>query len=406
MPEGANASPVQVDEREAAAGGQSRLKLPPLKDFGFYQRRKHDKWREVPAPEPALEGPVADSHAHIHMLPDPAWELARCAANGVDYACMIVDPSEDGSRPFDELEAWEAQGARLLADFSVSPQQLPQEPSCGHFESASGALLQEKASEMSAFDNVDSSDNLRKQGVDRGDDVPKAVSLTGSGQKPTRVRVAVGVHPHNAKLYDGAMEEVLRRRLADPRVGALGEIGLDYHYDLSPRDVQRRVFRRQVEVAQELGLPIALHLRGGDDPLADNAHAEAFAILREMGALGPRTLLHCCSLAPDELEPWIKADCFIAYGGALTFKNANAAREGARLVPEERLMVETDAPYMTPEPMRGAACTPAHVVFTASALAEARGVAPGAQRRAFLKRVHENTVGFYDGIQPTGGNEE
>lgn len=299
-----------------------RLKMPPERGFGFYQRRKHDKWREVAAPSPALEAPVADSHAHVHMLPDPAWEFARCAANGVRFVCMIVDPSEDGARPFDMLDEW-------------------------------------------------------REGAD------------------VEVRIAAGVHPHNAKLYDDAMERVLCDRLADPRVAALGEIGLDFHYDLSPRDTQRAVFRRQVEIAQERGLPIALHLRGGEDPQADNAHREAFEILSEMNALGPRTLLHCCALPPDELLPWVQADCYIAYGGALTFKNAEAAREGARLVPTERLLLETDAPYMTPEPMRGAACTPAHVVFTAAALAELRGTAPGDSRRAFLQQLYDNTLSFY-----------
>ena len=311
-----------------------RLKMPPERDFGFYQRRKHDKWREVSAPEPALEAAVADSHAHIHMLPDPAWELVRCAMNGVDFVCEICDPSEDGTRPFDELDEWlEAAAAGLAA--------------------------------------------------------------AGRGAEAPNVRIAVGVHPHNAKLYDEAIEGQLLGLLRDPRVAALGEIGLDYHYDLSPRDVQRRVFRRQIEIAQELELPIALHLRGGEDPQADDAHAEAFAILREMGALGPRTLLHCCALPPDEIAPWVEADCYIAFGGALTFKSADAAREGARLVPVERLMLETDSPYMTPEPMRGAACTPAHVVFTAACLAEVRGVAPGAQRKAFLEQLNANTLAFY-----------
>ena len=110
-----------------------RLKMPPERDFGFYQRRKHDKWRAVEPP--ALEGPVADSHAHIHMLPDPAWELARCAANGVDFVCTITDPSEDGTRPFDELDSW-------------------------------------------------------REGA--GTDVD--------------ARIAVGVHPHNAKLYDEGVD--------------------------------------------------------------------------------------------------------------------------------------------------------------------------------------------------------
>ncbi len=296
-----------------------RLKLPPERDFGFYQRRKHDKWREVPAPEPALEAPVADSHAHVHMLPDPAWELARCAANGVDFICEICDPSED--------------------------------------------------------------------------DPSKVLEIGAPGS--CAVRFAIGVHPHNAKLYDDGVEALLLELLRDPRVGALGEVGLDYHYDLSPRDMQRRVFERQIEIAQELDLPIALHLRGGEDPQADNAHAEAFAILRDRDALGPRTLLHCCALPPDELAPWIEADCFIAYGGAVTFKSADAAREGARMVPVERLLLETDSPYMAPEPMRGAACTPAHVIFTAARLAEVRGIVPGDSRKAFLEQVHANTLSFY-----------
>ena len=296
-----------------------RLKLPPERDFGFYQRRKHDKWRAVAPPAPALEAPVADSHAHIHMLPDPAWELERCAANGVDFVCEICDPSEDDH----------------AAIFAI------------------------------------------------GD----------SGE--CALRFAVGVHPHNAKLYSDAIEGVLLELLGDARVVALGEIGLDYHYDLSPRDVQRRVFERQIALAHELNLPIALHLRDGEDPQADNAHTQAFDILRNANALGPRTLLHCCSLPVDELQPWVDAGCYIAYGGALTFKNADAAREGARLVPLERLLVETDAPFMAPEPMRGVPCTPAHVIFTAAALADIRGIAPGDERRAFLQQLRDNTKRFY-----------
>ena len=313
-----------------------RLSMPPERDFAFYQRRKHDKWRAVPMPEPALEAAVADSHAHVHMLPDPAWELARCVANGVDLVCMIVDPSEDGTRPFEELDGW-----------------------------------------------------VRSAG--------EAVS------RPPVVRIATGVHPHNARLYDEAVEEQLIERLKDARVDVLGEIGLDYHYDLSPRDVQRDVFRTQIRLAKGANLPIALHLRGGDDPVADNAHAEAFAILEDEGFPEAGVLLHCCTLPPDEILPWVEADCYIAYGGALTFKSADAAREGARCVPSERLLLETDSPYMTPEPMRGAACTPAHVVFTAARLAEVRGAVPGDERRAFLEQLHKNTTEFLSRGGKVGG---
>lgn len=319
-----------------------RLKLPPERDFGFYQRRKHDAWRAVEAP--ALEAPVIDTHAHVHMLPDPAWELARCVANGVADVCEICDPSEDALDPADDLTHWRWGCATYLAK----------------------AFLE----------------------------TPDSASEPDMGAIPV-VHMAAGVHPHNARLYDEAVEEKLLAWLEVPRVVALGEIGLDYHYDLSPRDVQRCVFRRQIELAKQQGLPIALHLRGGDDPLVDNAHAEAFAILQEMGFPPAGTLLHCCSLPPDELIPWIEAGCYIAYGGALTFKNGEAAREGVRLVPDDRLLLETDSPYMAPEPMRGAACTPAHVVFTAARLAEVRGCAPGIDRQRFLEQLVANSQAFF-----------
>ena len=302
-----------------------RMKMPPERDFGFYRRRKHDKWQQVETPALVSAGQrVADTHAHVHMLPDPAWELARCAANGVDFVCEICDPSEDALEPGAALREWREGAA---------------------------ACLQE----------------------------------AGCTAEPPQVRFATGVHPHNARLYDAAVESLLLARLDDPVCAALGEIGLDFHYDLSPRDVQRRVFRRQIDIAKDRGIAIALHLRGGDDPQVDDAHREAFSLLEAVGFPKAGTILHCCALPPDELQPWIDAGCYIAYGGALTFKNAAAARDGALLAPSDRLLLETDAPYMAPEPMRGAACTPAHVVFVAALLADLRG-------SAVVRQAHENAL--------------
>ena len=304
--------------------GSDRLKYPPERDFGFYQRKKHDKWRAVEAPSPALEHTVADSHAHLHMLPDPQWELARCAANGVDLVCTVADPSEDDM-------------AQVMSFVAM-----------------------------------------------------------GDGEMP-EVLLAVGVHPHNARLYSDELERQLVQLAGCDAVRVLGEVGLDYHYDFSPRDCQRDVFRRQIRLAKRLGLPLALHLRGGaeaEEGGEDDAHGQAFRILEEEGFPEAGTLLHCCALGPEALKPWIQAGCYIAYGGALTFKNAEAAREGARLVPEDRLLLETDSPYMTPEPMRGAGCTPAHVVFTAELLAQVRGARPGSAREALLRQIHGNTERF------------
>ena len=155
-----------------------------------------------------------------------------------------------------------------------------------------------------------------------------------------RVRFAVGCHPHNAKFYDDDLERALLDRLADPRVSAVGEIGLDYHYDFSPREDQREAFRRQIRVAKQAGLPVVLHVR--------EAHDEAFAILQEEGFPEAGTLLHCFNLDWAELERWVEAGCHVAFGGPVTFKHADEVRDAASRVPEELLLTETDAPYMTP----------------------------------------------------------
>ena len=340
-----------------------RLKLPPERDFRFYQRRKHDKWRPVEPPVPPLESPVADSHAHVHMLPDPAWELARCAANGVRFVCEICDPTEDALAIPDDVRVWQEAARSHLAEWGKGAD-------CPVAHASSDGQSDAEGTPASSPD--------------------MGAGISGEGACVPAVRIAAGVHPHNASRYDGEAERRLLEWLAVPETTVLGEVGLDFHYDLSPRDVQRSVFRRQIELAKELGLPVSLHLRGGGDPVADDAHGEAFGILQEAGFPEQGTILHCCALPPDGLLPWIEAGCYVAYGGALTFKNADAACEGAHLVPEDRLLLETDSPYMAPEPMRGAACTPAHVVFTAARLAEVRGIAPGPDRKRFLDQLFEN----------------
>ena len=212
-----------------------------------------------------------------------------------------------------------------------------------------------------------------------------------------RVRIATGCHPHNAKHYDDALEAVLRERLADPRTAAVGEIGLDSHYDFSPRDDQRSAFRRQLRVAKECGLPVILHVR--------EAHDEALAIMRDEGFPEAGTLLHCFNLDWDVLEPWVEAGCYVAFGGPLTFKKGDDTREAAARVPADRLLTETDAPYMTPEPLRGTVCGPEHVIFTAARLAEVRGCAPGEERAALLRRLLENARSLLD-REPTAWQQQ
>jgi TatD DNase family protein len=179
---------------------------------------------------------------------------------------------------------------------------------------------------------------------------------------------AIGVHPHDAKLFD----EAAQQRLIDlarqsSRVVAWGEIGLDYHYDHSPRDVQREVFRRQLGIARELNLPVVIHSRAADE--------DTIAILREeLSGYSRAGVLHCFGGSLQMAEQAIELGFFISFAGNLTFKKADDLRAIARTLPLERLLVETDCPYLTPVPFRGKRNEPARVVETGKFLAELKGV--------------------------------
>jgi TatD DNase family protein len=182
------------------------------------------------------------------------------------------------------------------------------------------------------------------------------------------VYAAAGVHPHDARLYDEEAErrllEVLR---GSGRVVALGEIGLDYHYDNSPRDVQREVFARQLRSAMKASLPIIIHSREADEETVEILRAEYAGA--ERGGV-----MHCFGGGMKMAEDVLALGFFISFAGNVTFKKADALREVARAVPPERLLVETDCPYLSPVPFRGRRNEPAHVVETARFLAELRGV--------------------------------
>ncbi len=183
------------------------------------------------------------------------------------------------------------------------------------------------------------------------------------------VRFAIGVHPHVAAEWagrEGDAVAVVRAAIAEtPRARAVGEIGLDYHYDLSPRDVQREVFRRQVRLARELGLPVVIHTRDATD--------DTFTILRDEGANQTAGVFHC--FAGDETMARSALDLgfYVSFAGIVTFPRAEAVRNAARVVPAERLLIETDAPYLAPVPHRGRRNEPAFVVRVAEGLARARG---------------------------------
>ena len=177
------------------------------------------------------------------------------------------------------------------------------------------------------------------------------------------MRATVGVHPHDATTLDDASLARLRAQAADPVVVAIGEIGLDFFRDHSPRDVQQHAFRRQLALAQELAKPLVLHCR--------DAHDDLLAILREDAPW--RGIAHCYSGGPDRLDAYLALGLHVSIAGPVTYKNAEGLRAAARAVPADRLLIETDCPYLTPMPHRGQRNEPAFLRFTAQAVAAARG---------------------------------
>ncbi|HEX8175221.1 MAG TPA: TatD family hydrolase [Pyrinomonadaceae bacterium] len=187
-------------------------------------------------------------------------------------------------------------------------------------------------------------------------------------EKYDHVYAAVGVHPHDAKLFDDeAAERLERLALESPRVIAWGEIGLDYHYDHSPREVQREVFRRQLRIARRLELPVIIHSREAD--------ADTVNILREeMSDSKRRGIMHCFGGSPQMAEDVLELGFMISFAGNVTFKKAEELRDAARRVPLERLLAETDCPYLTPVPFRGRRNEPARVREVVAGLADLRGM--------------------------------
>jgi TatD DNase family protein len=194
-------------------------------------------------------------------------------------------------------------------------------------------------------------------------DQDKALALADSDP---RVFAALGIHPHYAAEAQEGYETFLENRLRkNPRVVALGECGLDYHYDNSPRLVQRGVLLKQLEIARRVNFPVILHVR--------EAHADALAILRDFPGL--RIVVHCFTGTPAECESWLALGAYIGITGIVTYKNARDVQASARLVPSDKLLVETDAPYLSPEPVRKIKTNePSHVAHTARCLATLRNV--------------------------------
>ncbi|MEW6757796.1 MAG: TatD family hydrolase [Acidobacteriota bacterium] len=196
-------------------------------------------------------------------------------------------------------------------------------------------------------------------GTHPGDWEPSAALAFAEGLKAT-----AGLHPHEASLWASGAASDLRVALSRSSICAVGEIGLDYHYDLSERGVQRRAFSEQVRMAVDLGLPVVVHSR--------SAFEDTEAVLREAGA-ALRGVIHCFTYGIREAEAFLALGLHLSFSGIATFPKAAGIREALSRVPPGRLLLETDAPYLAPPPFRGKRCEPAHVAVVGGYVAQYLG---------------------------------
>lgn len=273
---------------------------------------------------PDLAAPSVDAHAHLDMLEDPVAALVNAAKAGIALVATVVDLSEEPEVTLDGLRGWLDAADEQLAPLGLAAPEVP---------------------------------------------------------------LIVGWHPHNAKEGSDELFTRLRALAADPRVAALGELGLDFHYDHSPRDTQHTWFRQHLELAHEVGLPVEVHLR--------EAHDEGLALLAEVGVPEAGCVIHCFTEGPELAERFLELGCHISFAGPVTFAKADQLREAARVVPLNRLLVETDCPFLAPHPYRGRKNEPALAVLNAEAVARAKDIAPAevataalANARALFGRRH------------------
>jgi len=219
-------------------------------------------------------------------------------------------------------------------------------------------------------------------GDPHSDDFRRAVAVA---EKYENVYASVGVHPHDAKLYNDAAEAHLTDLTrSSKKVIAWGEIGLDYYYDHSPRDVQAAAFRRQIRTARELGLPIIIHSRDADDETVD-------ILTEECSWSGFRGIMHCFGGTPTMAEALMEIGFLISFAGNVTFKNADNLREVAEILQLNRMLIETDCPFLTPVPFRGKRNEPSYVVHTANFLADLCEI----DIEAFAMQTTENFLNFF-----------
>ena len=242
-------------------------------------------------------------------------------------------------------------------------------------------------------------ERARAAGVERmitiGTQVTRAPRVAEIAERYDDVFFTVGTHPHEAASEGAANFAAMRKFAAHPKCVGIGEAGLDYHYGYAPRDVAKRVFRGQIGLARELGLPLVIHARDADEDIAD-------ILADEMGQGRFSALLHCFTSSRELAETALGLGLSISFSGVVTFKKSEDLRAIARDVPLDRILVETDAPYLAPIPHRGRRNEPSFVVATADVVAEARGIEPAALAAA----TRTNTLNVFSKLRSAGGRTQ
>jgi len=198
-----------------------------------------------------------------------------------------------------------------------------------------------------------------------------------------RIVAAVGVHPHDARHWSPVVRNELATVVQHPKVRAWGEIGLDYHSDTSPREAQRACFREQLESARQADLPVVIHTRDADE--------DTLAILDGWADFERGVLIHCFSGGPEFARELVARGAYLAFSGIVTFPRAEPVREAARACPADRLLAETDSPFLSPHPHRGRRNEPARVAHVLATLAEIRGT----DEEVLCAELHENARRFF-----------
>lgn len=212
--------------------------------------------------------------------------------------------------------------------------------------------------------------SLEKNGVELainiGADLKTSIASVSLAEKYDNIYAVVGVHPHSAKEVDSSTIEILKSFANREKVVAIGEIGLDFYRDNSPRDLQRKWFKEQIKLAKEVNLPVVIHSRDADQ--------EVFDTLKEAQDGNLRGVMHCYSGSAELAMEFIKLGFYISLAGPVTFNNARVPKEVAKAVPLDKLLIETDAPYLTPEPYRGKRNEPIFVKYVAGTIADLKGI--------------------------------